>query len=290
MGGARIQAAAAALSIGVPAVIIASAAPLCAQDSTMSSAQLPDSARRQATAPVATWRDAALAGAFVAGTALLLPADRRIERAMQAGPIQHTTVLRDGADGLTALADPGTLILAGGTYLGGLVTHHRRVAALGLHVGEALVIAGAISEGLKGIAGRARPIYDPTQPFSFRFGRGFSDDRVASFPSGEATLAFAAASAVTAETARWGSGGTKWVGPISYGLATGVALSRLYKDQHWASDVVAGAGIGTLSGLLVVRWNAAHPNNWVDRLLLPAAVSPNGRGGLSVVWRLGARL
>jgi hypothetical protein len=48
--------------------------------------------------------------------------------------------------------------------------------------------------------------------------------------------------------------------------------------------VVAGAGIGTLSGLLVVRWNAAHPHNWFDRWLLPAAVVPTAQRGVSIVW------
>jgi membrane-associated phospholipid phosphatase len=238
-------------------------------------------------APIATWRDAALAGAFVAGATILLAADRPIQRTAQTHSLQHTVVFRDAADGLSALADPGTLVLAGSTYLAGLVTHHRRVAALGLHVGEALVVAGAVTEGLKGVAGRARPATDPTHALNFRFGRGFSDDRYASFPSGEATLAFAAASALTAETARWRPAGAAIVGPLSYGLATGVALSRVYKNEHWASDVVAGAGIGTLSGLLVVRWNAAHPKNWVDHVLLPVAVGPNGRRGIRVAWHVG---
>ncbi|HZS58005.1 MAG TPA: phosphatase PAP2 family protein [Gemmatimonadaceae bacterium] len=236
-------------------------------------------------APVATWRDAVVGGAFIAGSALLLPADRRIQRAAQAGPVQHTTAFRDVADGLDVLADPGTLILAGSTYLVGIVIHERRVAALGLHVGEALVLAGAITEGLKGIAGRSRPFADPTNQYDFRFGRGFTHDQDASFPSGETTLAFAAASATTAEIARWHPGDAAFVGPLSYGLATGVALGRVYKNQHWASDVTLGAGIGTLSGLLVVRWNAAHRRNWIDRVFLPAAISSDGRHGLQVTWR-----
>lgn len=150
------------------------------------------------------------------------------------------------------------------------------------------MVAGAITEGLKGIAGRARPFADPTHSLDFRFGRGFSNDNDASFPSGEVTLAFAAASGVTAETARW-PGSPSWVGPVSYGLASLVGISRIYENQHWASDVVAGAGVGTLSGLLVVRWNAAHPHNVIDRLLLPAAVAPNGHRGVAIVWSIAPR-
>ena len=38
-----------------------------------------------------------------------------------------------------------------------------------------------------------------------------------------------------------------WVGITGYVVATGVGLLRIYNNRHWASDVVAGAGIGILS-------------------------------------------
>jgi membrane-associated phospholipid phosphatase len=44
--------------------------------------------------------------------------------------------------------------------------------------------------------------------------------------------------------------------------------ARTYDDAHWVSDVVAGAGVGTLSGLTVTRWHDAHPGSWLDRILL----------------------
>jgi len=39
-----------------------------------------------------------------------------------------------------------------------------------------------------------------------------------------------------------------WVGVLSYGIATGVALSRLNDDKHWASDVFIGAALGFAGG------------------------------------------
>lgn len=98
--------------------ILAGAAQLRAQDSTA------------ATAATATWRDAAVGAAFIAGAALMIPADRPIQKASQGHALQNTPVFHHAADALDALADPGTLMLAGGTWLGGLVFHQRRTRHL----------------------------------------------------------------------------------------------------------------------------------------------------------------
>jgi membrane-associated phospholipid phosphatase len=37
------------------------------------------------------------------------------------------------------------------------------------------------------------------------------------------------------------------------------AASRVYDHKHWASDVLLGAGIGTVGGLMTVRWHDRHP-------------------------------
>jgi membrane-associated phospholipid phosphatase len=39
----------------------------------------------------------------------------------------------------------------------------------------------------------------------------------------------------------------KWVPPLAYGMATLVGISRIYRNAHWASDVVGGALIGFFS-------------------------------------------
>ena len=52
-----------------------------------------------------------------------------------------------------------------------------------------------------------------------------------------------------------------YVAPCMYGGATLVGLSRMYHNKHWASDVVLGAAVGTFSGLKVVRYSHAHPDN-----------------------------
>jgi hypothetical protein len=59
----------------------------------------------------------------------------------------------------------------------------------------------------------------------------------------------------------------------------------MYNNAHWASDVALGAAVGTFAGLKVVRYNHAHPDNFIDRAMLAARVSPV-RGGVAVEWQL----
>jgi membrane-associated phospholipid phosphatase len=70
-----------------------------------------------------------------------------------------------------------------------------------------------------------------------------------SFPSGHATQAFAVAS-VIAE-----SYDPMWVKLGSYGVASMVGYARMERNAHWASDVLAGALIGTFVGKTVVQFN-----------------------------------
>jgi membrane-associated phospholipid phosphatase len=69
-----------------------------------------------------------------------------------------------------------------------------------------------------------------------------------------------------------------------YGGATLVGLSRMYHNRHWASDVALGAGIGTFSGLKVVKYSHSHPDNLFDRIILRTSAAPDGRGGAYLIW------
>lgn len=64
-----------------------------------------------------------------------------------------------------------------------------------------------------------------------------------SFPSGHAATAFAAAEYLHQEYGEQ----SVWYSIAGYTAATATGVSRLYRNYHWFSDVVAGAGIGILS-------------------------------------------
>jgi len=55
---------------------------------------------------------------------------------------------------------------------------------------------------------------------------------------------------------------------VFYGGATLMGLSRIYNNQHWASDVLGGAAIGTLIGVKVVKYTHSHPGNPIDNNLI----------------------
>lgn len=64
-----------------------------------------------------------------------------------------------------------------------------------------------------------------------------------SFPSGHTAMAFFGAEIVRQEYGPW------W-GLAAYSAAAVTGFLRVYNNWHWSSDVIAGAGVGILSGLI----------------------------------------
>ena len=126
------------------------------------------------------------------------------------------------------------------------------------------IAAGIVVNVSKVIVGRARPNagegpthFDP-----------FSSD--ASFPSGHTTQAFAVASVIAAHDGRL------WVSVAAYGLAGSVGLARIHEDAHWASDVLAGAILGTAVGNMVVKVNDRMRERVSGGAAGPQASAPPG--------------
>ena len=236
-----------------------------------------------------TLGDAALFAGFTAATAAAAPADRWFTRELQDDARQANRFLNRGATVFKIVGHPGGVIAGGSLYVIGSLSDERRMQDIGLHSVEAVVLANTITASIKMIAGRARPYASPENARNFQFFRGFKGDDYRSFPSGHTTAAFAFASLVASETSHWWPGSRWIVGPIMYGSATLTGVSRMYNNQHWASDVLAGAAIGTFTGIKVFRFQHSHPGNWLDNKLLRAGVSVSNNGEIMPVLSMTRR-
>ena len=241
--------------------------------------------------PMFTRRDLYVAAGFAVVTVLLTPLDQRAAESLRELSTRENRFYQNAASGFRWMGEPGPLIIGGSMYVVGRVGRFKRLADLGLHGTEALYAGMLVANTIKGIAGRARPyVVRDTNPRDFSFWRGFREGGdYRSFPSGHTTAAFAAASAVTAETSRWWPQSIWYVAPVMYGGAALVGVSRMYHNKHWASDVAMGAAIGTFSGLKIVRYHHSHPDNRIDRLLLGSTIVPDGYGGVMLAYTVPLR-
>ena len=206
---------------------------------------------------------------FTGATIAMFPYDRRVALRLRDSALVHNRSLEEAAKVVGFLGSPGSFIIGASMYAVGRYANKPRVAHLAVHGTEAIFVGLGVAGVLKGTLGRSRPYASrDTNPRDFELLRGFRSDKFQAFPSGHSTTAFAVAAAVTAETTEWWPRSTWIVGPILYGGATLVGLSRMYEDKHWASDVIMGAAIGVFAGVKTVRFNHTRTGNRIDRWLL----------------------
>jgi membrane-associated phospholipid phosphatase len=159
------------------------------------------------------------------------------------------------------------------------------VTDVSAHLGEALLITNVVSQAIRGPFGRARPyVTRDEQNSDFHVGKGFTSYDYRSLPSLHSASAFAAAAALTAEINERRPGAAWPVGAALYTAAAIPGLTRMYLDQHWASDVVMGGFLGAFIGHKVVVHAHANPRNRLDRILLGTTVVPDGHGSYAVGW------
>jgi undecaprenyl-diphosphatase len=164
-------------------------------------------------------------------------ADRAVSRAVSAMP---PSPLDTAMKSLSTAANHSLLWFALAALLASRRGASRKAAARGL-----LAIAGASGTAnalLKPALPRRRPAAAELPAYQTIDHPPTSS----SFPSGHAASAAAFATAVALESPR--------LGLVMAPLAASVAYSRVHVGVHWASDVLAGAAVGSGVALATRRW------------------------------------
>ncbi|MFC6996297.1 phosphatase PAP2 family protein [Rufibacter roseus] len=99
------------------------------------------------------------------------------------------------------------------------------------------------------------------------------------FPSGHTAYAFTIATIVDKEF----RDKSVWISVGSYTIATATGVMRVLNNEHWMSDVLAGAGVGILSvNTVYFIHNRLAKDKGLNTSLVPT-VLPNGSLGMGMV-------
>lgn len=138
------------------------------------------------------------------------------------------------------------------TYGIGAIAKDTRLKNMSLATLQSFIFAEVASAGIKVLTCRERPDANSQQPTanSQSWLGPFATFESTSFVSGHSTRAFALATTVAGFYPE-----KKWVGIVSYSLATMTSLGRVISKEHWTSDVIVGAALGYFIGRGVVKFN-----------------------------------
>ena len=238
-------------------------------------------------------RDFVLAGAALAATGVLSRFDPDIALASQRSR-RNDPVTGKQLDGLSRFStrvskvNETTLTAAGIiAYGAGRLFRSTLVTDVALHATESVVLASVASQLIRGPLGRTRPyVTNDSDQYNFKpfrgfFGKSSFDNRA--FPSIHTSSSMAIATVLAMESHRRKPGATPFVAPVLFAAGLLPGLARIRLDQHWSSDIAAGAFMGVLAGYKVVSYSHAHPNNRFDRIFLTATVAPDPHGGMLVM-------
>ncbi|MEJ7738953.1 MAG: phosphatase PAP2 family protein [Chitinophagaceae bacterium] len=182
----------------------------------------------------ASWnkQDLKRASLVVAGTGLLLLGDREINRFVARN---QTTAVGEITTVIEPFGNTYPPLILTGLYLTGLITKNRKLEHASLATAKSLGVSTVIYIAVKSVIRRQRP-FRTGNPYNFA--APFSQKGYNSFPSGHTNTVFCVATAMSLEYRH-----VTWVPYVSYSIATITALSRLYQNRHWASDVFFGAAL-----------------------------------------------
>jgi hypothetical protein len=188
--------------------------------------------------------DLIYSAAFVLGTAASFSLDKEIRnmsaRNQNSAMNSITNVGEKYGNGLYSV------LLSAGLFTTGLLSENKKIENTGRILFEALLVSGAAVQLIKIVSGRSRPFLDEG-PFMFNFFK--TDNPHTSFPSGHTVVAFATSSVLAASIKN------TYASIALYSLAGLTAYQRMYSNNHWFSDTVLAAIIGTVVGNALVKIN-----------------------------------
>lgn len=160
-------------------------------------------------------------------------------------------------------------VLLGGFYIYGLAAKNHKARQIALGGTQVFVLTAVSTQIVKHLSHRHRPYQD--EPPNPRLWEGpFKGWEYTSFPSGHTSTAFALASFFSSVYKD-----KIWVGILSYSIATGVGLSRIYDNKHWATDALVGAALGYAIGKTVFYLMDGRSN---------LSMGVSNTGGISLVY------
>ena len=229
-------------------MILCCFAPLCMAEQQASYAlrylaSYPHTVAEGAKAPL-SWdgSDWLSASALVLATASLYLVDEEIRDYVQEQRNDSSDIVMTAAkqfgEGIYVLPALGF------TVLGGYLTDSKTTMDTGLLGLKSFVLSQCVTQTLKLGTQRRRPSSGKGKEF---WAEGGFERKHDSFPSGHSTIVWSLAPILAHQYAE-----QRWVAPVVYSIATLTSISRVHDNNHWSSDVFAGAVIGYLGAKLTL--------------------------------------
>jgi membrane-associated phospholipid phosphatase len=128
-----------------------------------------------------------------------------------------------------------------GYFVAGLIHDNKALKQKAAYTAAAILFNTASTTVLKNVVKRERPYNTYTGIFPDKIESDYA------FPSGHTSSAFATATSLAIATKKW------YVAVPAFVWSAGVGYSRIYLGQHYPSDVIMGALVGS-SSALICHW------------------------------------
>jgi undecaprenyl-diphosphatase len=128
-----------------------------------------------------------------------------------------------------------------GYFVAGLIHDDKALKQKAVYTAAAILFNTASTTVLKNVVKRERPYNTYTGIFPDKIESDYA------FPSGHTSSAFATATSLAITTKKW------YVAVPAFAWSASVGYSRIYLGQHYPSDVIMGAIVGT-SSAIICHW------------------------------------